>query len=130
VDTKQVAVAKLAKMEAPYNPRSISKAELQGLRDSLESYGCVQPIIVNQATNRIVGGHARVKAAQLLGFKSLPVVFVELEELQERDLNLRLNRIGGSFDEALLGELLAELDQGGVDLQATGFTAGEIDSAL
>jgi len=123
-------VAQLAGMMAAYNPRRIEGEQLAALRASLREFGPVQPVIVNAATGRIVGGHQRVRAAQAEGFPALPVVWVDLPEADEKRLNLALNRIGGRWDEGLLGRLLAELRDGGVAMGATGFASAEVEALI
>ena len=66
-------IAQLAKMAAPFNPRRMQAHDLAALRRSLRRFGTVEPVIVNKRTDRIVGGHQRVKAAQAEGIETLPV---------------------------------------------------------
>ena len=121
---------KLAQMGASYNARRISDHDLQALRRSLREFGTVEPIVVNRRTGRIVGGHQRVKAAEAEGIEKLPVVHVDLDEAQERQLNLALNRIHGEFDPEALSGVLAELKQLGADLELTGFSDEELTDLL
>src|SRR5213593_851507 len=122
MDVTDVAVTELASMAAPYNPRKISDHDLEALRRSLRFFGTVEPIVVNKRSDRIVGGHQRVKAAQAEGIETLPVVYVDLDDPSEKQLNLALNRISGEFDMEKLAELLKELETVGADLDLTGFT--------
>lgn len=126
MDVVQVPVDRLASMAAPYNPRRISEHDLGALRRSLRAFGVVEPIVVNQRTGHIVGGHQRVVAARAEGLAELPVVHVDLDEAGERQLNLALNRISGQWDQEKLAALLGELRAGGADLKLTGFTEAEI----
>ena len=125
-----VAVAELAKMGAPYNPRRISDHDLNNLRRSLRFYGTVQPVVVNRRTWRVVGGHQRIKAAQLEGMETLPVVYVDLDEPTEKQLNLTLNRTSGSWDVEKLQAMLQELDTTGADMTLTGFDDQELGDML
>ena len=125
-----VETGRLVTMAAPYNPRKISDEDLESLRRSMRFFGVVEPVVVNRRTNRIVGGHQRVKAAEAEGIETLPVVWVDLDEPSEKQLNLALNRISGSWDEAALSAVLAELDEAGADLELTGFTAEELEELL
>jgi hypothetical protein len=98
---------------ADYNPRTISDDALDGLRKSIERFDLVQPIIWNERTKRIVGGHQRVKAMRQLGRTEAQVVVVDLPETEEKALNIALNSpaIAGEFTDdlqALLGELAQE----------------------
>lgn len=124
------STAELRTMTAPYNPRTISDHDLSALGRSMTSFGVVEPVVINKRTSRIVGGHQRVKAAEGAGIDKLPVVQVDLDEVQEKQLNLALNRISGEFDVEKLSELLRELNVVGADLDMTGFTAGELDDLL
>src|SRR3990172_7687318 len=130
METVDVPTRDLAEMAAPYNPRTISEHDLEALRRSLRFFGTVEPIVVNRQSDRIVGGHKRVKAAQAEGIQTLPVVYVDLDDPSEKQLNLALNRISGEFDVEKLAELLKELEAQGADLDLTGFTTVEIDELL
>ena len=99
---------------APYNPRTISPAALKGLAASIARWGIVEPVIENKRTGCIVGGHQRIRAAESLGHTEIDVVVVDLEEAEEKALNIALNSpsISGEFTEglhALLDEVQAAL---------------------
>ena len=49
---------------APYNPRKDLQPgdpEYQKIARSIEKYGCVEPIIWNEKTGNVIGGHQRLK---------------------------------------------------------------------
>ncbi|MFH2053561.1 MAG: DNA methyltransferase [bacterium] len=96
---------------AEYNPRTISPAALAGLRGSVERFGLVEPVVWNRRTGRVVGGHQRLKVLQAMGETETQVVVVDLEETEEKALNIALNSpsIAGEFT-ADLHKLLAEID--------------------
>jgi site-specific DNA-methyltransferase (adenine-specific) len=125
-----VPVAKLIGMGAPYNPRRIAPEQLAALRRSLRTFGVVEPVVANRRSGRIVGGHQRVRAAEAEGIETLPVVWVDLDETGERQLNLALNRISGEWDEEKLGALLLELSEAGADIALTGFDDSELQKIL
>ena len=58
--TEMVETAQLVTMGANFNPRVMPEIEMANLRASLRQWGPVQPVVVNQRTRRIVGGHQRV----------------------------------------------------------------------
>jgi ParB-like nuclease family protein len=122
-----VPVEKLTGFAAAWNPRMISDHDLASLRRSLRTFGTVEPIVVNRRTSRIVGGHQRVRAAELEGIRELPVVHVDLDEASEKQLNLALNRIHGEFDLERLAGVFRDLQVAGADLTLSGFEAGEIE---
>lgn len=130
VERGELPVSELATMAAPYNPRKISPADLASLRRSISTFGFVEPVVVNRRLGHIVGGHQRVKAAQAEGIATLPVMFVELDAVSERQLNLSLNRISGQWDETALAQVLAELVEARADLELTGFSSTEVESLL
>src|ERR1039457_1045090 len=88
LNSENVPVAKLIGMGAPYNPRRIEPDQLAALRRSLRTFGAVEPVVANRRSGRIVGGHQRVKAAEAEGIETLPVVWVDLDETGEKQLNL------------------------------------------
>ena len=91
---------------ADYNPRSWDDSAKETLKKSIEKHGFVDPVIVNSAQERknvIIGGHFRVECAKELGFTEVPVVFINIPEIEkEKELNLRLNRNTGQWDFELL----------------------------
>src|ERR1019366_3999935 len=125
---ESIATAALLGMGASYNPRRIDPDQLLALRRSLRTFGAIEPVVANRRTGRIVGGHQRVRAAEAEGFETLPVVWVDLDETGERQLNLALNRISGEWDEEKLGALLEELGSSAIDL--TGFGSDEVDELI
>ena len=116
---------------AAYNPRQISREELNKLIKSIKQFGFVDPALVRKQDNMIVGGHQRVKAAQELGLKEIPVVYLDITENDAKLLNVALNKISGDWDEDKLTELLAELQFfDDVDELLTGFDEDELDQLL
>jgi DNA modification methylase len=79
----------------------------------------------------VIGGHQRLVAARRLGYKQVPVIFVDLNPEQSHLLNLALNKISGDWDEQLLARLLADLQGAeGVDPALSGFEDDEIKRLL
>lgn len=97
-------------MPAPWNPRAISEVSLARLRASLTKFGVVQDIVWNKRSGQIVGGHQRVKALIALGQTDVDVKIVDLDEVDEKALNITLNNpnVGGEFT-AALEPLIVEL---------------------
>jgi len=109
-----------------YNPRKHSKEQADQLKESIKRFGMVDPVICNSAPDRknvIIGGHFRVEVAKEMGMINVPVVYVQITDLdKEKELNLRLNKNVGEFDL----ELLAEFDE--AFLKDVGFTSEDIDN--
>jgi hypothetical protein len=95
---------------ASYNPRAISDAAFEGLKESIKKFGLVDPLIVNTRTGLLVGGHQRLKAAEALGIEEVPTVEVDLTPAQEKALNVSLNnqKISGHYTD-VLNDLLDEI---------------------
>lgn len=108
-----------------YNPRKHSPEQVEQLKESIKRFGMVDPVICNSAPERknvIIGGHFRTEVAKDLGLLTIPVVYVNIPDLEkEKELNLRLNKNTGEFDL----DLLAEFDES--FLEDIGFTSEDLD---
>ena len=89
-----------------YNPRKISESEKKDLEKSVKEFGTVVPVVLNigSRSNIIIGGEQRVKIYVDLGIKEIECMIPsrELTIDEEKELNLRLNKNTGSWDENLL----------------------------
>ena len=115
---------------AKYNPRKDLKPgdpEYEKLKKSIETFGYVEPIVWNKRSGQIVGGHQRLKVLQHQGHTEAECVVVDLDEQQEKALNITLNKISGDWDLPKLADLIGELDDGIFDVGITGFDAAEIE---
>ena len=111
-------------IRAEYNPRKISVVQLQELKDGIEEFGLVEPLVVNENPERknvIVGGHQRLKLWEELGNKVVDCSIVNLPLDKERKLNIKLNKNGGTFDDDLLKEFFDY-----EELIEWGFTVSEL----
>ena len=111
---------------ADYNPRRWEAESFANLKESIKKFGMVDPIIVNGSPKRkniVIGGHFRLKVAEDLGFKTVPVVYLNISDVaKEKELNLRLNKNTGEWD----WELLAKFNE--TVLADIGFSSQEMDS--
>jgi ParB-like chromosome segregation protein Spo0J len=79
----------------------------------------------------MVGGHQRYKImVNELGQTELAVSVVDLDDQQERLLNLALNKVSGDWDDQALYRILDELQESGADLTLSGFDTEEIDELM
>lgn len=100
-------------ISAEYNPRKLSEEQKQKIKDSINRFGLVDPVIVNTNKDRfgiIIGGHQRTKVSREMGFKKMPCVELDLNLDQEKELNVRLNKNTGEFDKELLVEYFDQND--------------------
>ena len=94
-------------ISAEYNPRQLSQRQYQNLRNSIQRFGLVDPILINVNKDRkniIIGGHQRVNIAKVLEIKKVPCVELDLTLQQERELNIRLNQNTGDWDFDVLAD--------------------------
>lgn len=126
-----IARRRLAELvPADYNPRKDLKpgdGEYEKLKRSVLEFGCVEPVIVNDATGRVVGGHQRIKVLRELGYEEVECVIVSLTPEKEKALNVALNRISGDWDREKLALLIADLQATDLDVSVTGLDAGELE---
>lgn len=109
-----------------YNPRKHDDIAKEQLKQSILRFGVVDPIIANSSPSRkniIVGGNFRWEVLKELGYKTVPVVYVDIPDLdREKELNIRLNKNTGEFDWDMLAEFGETL------LSDIGFSSDELDS--
>lgn len=88
---------------AAYNPRvdlQPGDPEYEKLRNSIKEFGYVEPIVWNERTGNMVGGHQRYKIlVNELGQTEVAVSVVDLDDEQERLLDMALNKVYGRWDE-------------------------------
>ena len=117
---------------AAYNPRKKLKKgdkEYEKIKQSLLKFGYVDPIIVNEDLT-VIGGHQRLTVLKDLNYETAKCVIVDLPKEDEKALNIALNKITGQWDEALLVDLLLDLQESDFNLDLTGFEPPEIDDIL
>lgn len=117
---------------AAYNPRKKLKKgdkEYEKIKQSLLKFGYVDPIIVNKDMT-VIGGHQRLTVLKDLDYETAKCVIVNLPKEDEKALNIALNKITGQWDEALLADLLLDLQDSDFNLDLTGFEPPEIDDIL
>ena len=116
---------------AKYNPRKDLKPgdpAYEKIKRSLNTFGYVDPVIWNEVTGNIVGGHQRYKVLVAEGATEIDCVVVHIENPQEeKALNIALNKAVGEWEPVALADLLSDLQQSGYDLGATGFDPAEVD---
>ncbi len=103
--------------ESKYNPRRISDKNFSGLKNSIKRFGLVKPLVVNKRNNVVIGGNQRLRALKELGIQKVNVCYVDLDENEEKALNLALNNkgIAGEFTEDV-NELINKLKEERIDL--------------
>lgn len=108
-----------------YNPRRWSKEAKEQLKESINKFGVVDPLLVNSSEERkgiVVGGNFRLSILKELGYTEVPVLYLDIPDIEkERELNIRLNKNQGEFDLKLLSEFDEKL------LAQIGFNSEDLD---
>lgn len=118
---------------AEYNPRvrlTEVDHEYKALKASIDEFGLVVPLIVNERTGTLVSGHQRLNVMLAEGVEETEVVIVDMEPEREKALCIALNKISGQWDYGALADILEELRDSPVDILATGFSDDEIADLL
>ncbi|MFA6408476.1 MAG: DNA methyltransferase [Candidatus Paceibacterota bacterium] len=88
--------------ESEFSARIHSDGALEQLKKSIKEHDIVDPILINIAKGRemvIIGGAMRVKACKALKHKTIPVIQLNIPDIEkEKALCIRLNAIGGEWD--------------------------------
>ena len=115
---------------AAYNPRKKLKPgdkEYEKIKNSIQEFGYVEPIIVNYDMT-VIGGHQRLTVLRDLGYTEAQCVVLHIEdENKVKALNIALNKITGAWNEQLLADLLVDLQSVDFNMDLTGFEAPEIE---
>lgn len=125
-------MAKIAKVQEvdvvrlkPYerNAKIHGADQIEKLRKSIEEFGFISPCLIDNDYN-VIAGHGRIMAAQEMGLKKVPCLFVEgLTDEQRRAYILADNRLTelGEWDMGLVEEEFKLLLDDNFDATITGF---------
>lgn len=138
IEVEKIKITDL--IPSDYNPRIMPENEATKLKNSLETFGLVDPIVINLKNNHIIGGHQRFdvlidqhlednkifEELNLIRLGDIGWVFTDTDltvesEDHEKALNLSLNKISGEWDTEKLFVILEELEVNNFDLGLTGF---------
>jgi len=111
---------------APYNPHDITESDIHTVASSIREFGYLENIIVNRQTGHIVAGHTRILALREAGFERAEVVFIDVDEVREKRLNIILNH-QAIYDPMKMGDLLRDLEQEGVNIDSLGLNERDLD---
>lgn len=114
----------------PYerNARVHDEDQLEKLRESIEVFGFVRPLLVT-SDGGVLCGHGRLEAARRAGMKALPCVLADhLSKEQQAAYILADNRLAehAKWDKAMVSAELVRLRNAGFDISVTGFGQEDI----
>jgi hypothetical protein len=127
--TERLAVEQVKLGDLRPYPGNARRGDVAAIADSLEANGQYRPLVVQRGTGYVLAGNGTLQAAQKLGWPSVQVTYLDVDDAQARRIVVADNRthdLGGYDDRALLA-LLRDL---GDDLTGTGFDADDFDSLL
>jgi DNA modification methylase len=120
----------------PRNARTHSKKQIGLIKGSIEKFGQIKPVIIDDA-DTILAGHGFIEAARLAGLTHVAVIrFSHLTEAQKRAYLIADNKIAeqAGWDREILaielGELVELLPTEDLEVTLTGFAVSEIDLLL
>jgi hypothetical protein len=127
-ETVDVAIAEL--LVNPRNPRKHSDEQITRLMASLRTDGQTKPLLARRENRMMIAGHGVLQAAQRLGWTSMSVVLLDVDQKTADRIMLGDNRFSdlSTSDDERVAELLREIDE--MDWQATGFIPDEVKKAL
>lgn len=113
--------------ELKFYPGNARRGDVDLIADSLSKLGQYKPIVVN-ADGTILSGNHTTMAAQRLGWETIDVHRVDVDEDTAKRILLIDNKANdqSTYDVEELVNLLTELP----NLDATGFTRDEVDDLL
>lgn len=120
--------------EYPNNPRQHDTKQLIKIQNSIEKFGFINPILVDEH-NEIIAGHAHLAAARLAHLPQVPVIHLEhLSTAQKKAYRIADNKLAelGTWSVENLQLEFQELEKLDLDfsLGITGFDMGDIDLIL
>jgi hypothetical protein len=112
---------------ADYNPRQMTEENKARLKRSIKDYGLIEPLIYNEVTKTLVGGHQRISVLdeEFIGQDyEVDVSVVNLSVDKEKALNVALNNenLAGTWDYEKLKDILTDLEKLPDGIVGTGFT--------
>lgn len=118
----------------PYqnNPKEHPESQIDKIASSIKNYGFVQPIVVDEE-NEIIIGHGRLQAAKKLEKDEVPIIRADhLSEAEIKALRIADNKVAESgWDDELLGTELEQLKEiEGFDEELSGFSQDDIDQKI
>lgn len=127
MDVETVKIDDLISPE--YNPRHITPEALESLKESINEFGYITPIIVNKHNMHIVGGNQRYECLKQLGYTEIDVIYINEPDInREKAINIRLNNNSGDWDIGKLDNIFQDLEITGFDLTLTGFQTENLQS--
>ena len=120
----------------PRNAKQHPEQQILLIAENIRKFGVNHPPLIDE-NNVLIGGHARLAAAELLKLPTMPVIRLSnLSAQEKRAIALADNKLSelGTWDTEMLSlelkELTADIGELTFDYTITGFDTAEIDQLL
>lgn len=106
--------------EDPANARRHPQKNLEAIKASLRHFGQVEPLVVQRSTGKVIGGNGRLTAMKELGWETIKVNYVDVDDAKAAALGIALNRTAelAEWDQESLADVLAGLDSGDQEINS------------
>ena len=114
------------------HPLNVREGDIGAIIESLKSHGQYRPIVVQKSTGLILAGNHTWKAANTLGWKTIDVVEVDVDDDEAVRILLVDNRTNdlATYDKFGLADLLSTLSKTEQSLAGTGFSGDDLDDLM
>lgn len=98
-----------------YNPRKITPEKFEALKRNIMLVGFLEPIVIQKNGLNVIGGHQRLRSVKELALEAgvnppdIPCIVLDLNDVDAKKLNVKLNNLKGDFEARMLGELLIDV---------------------
>lgn len=113
----------------PENPR---QGDVAAIAASIETNGFYGAVVAQKSSGHVLAGNHRLLAARERGDKTLPVIWIDVDDDRARRILLADNRTSdiGVYDDQTLLDLLVELSETDAHLEGTGYTTDDLEAML
>jgi ParB-like chromosome segregation protein Spo0J len=114
------------------HPDNVRQGDVGAIVESLKVHGQYRPIVVQKSTQHILSGNHTWKAAKALGWDTIEVVEIDVDDAQAKRILLVDNRATdlATYDDRALASLLKQLAETEGSLEGTGFDGDDLDDLL
>jgi DNA modification methylase len=128
---RRVKLVQLGKIRpSPRNPRTHTEAQVAQIVASIQEWGWTNPLLVDE-DYRLVTGHGRLLAAQVLGLKTVPTLMASgWTEAQKRAYVIADNKLAlnAGWDMEFLKLEIDDIAAADFDVDLLGFTGSELQA--
>lgn len=79
------------------NPNEVSDLKMKGLKETIEKFGFLEPIVINQ-DNLMVDGEHRFRILKEMGETEIPVIKINVKDIDRRIIRQTMNKLRGAHN--------------------------------